>query len=100
MSKYLSLINSTINLNVHSTPELHSLQYEIKKEHHSFLIHDSFVDCSDIKEIPFDEIEEKIIQSPAIIKGKINEQDLNQCLSLLKTSPKLTRRQLKKFNLL
>lgn len=96
----LSFINSNINLNVHNTPELYNLQYKITKDQNSFLDNDSYIDCSDIKEIPHSEIEEKVVQSPEMVKGAISNQDLNQCLNLLKISPKLTRKQLKKFDLI
>jgi hypothetical protein len=70
-------INSEINLKVNFCIELVNLHKPILCSMYKFLDKDSFVDCSKLIHRDKIEIETAIKNDPNIVKGELNEEDLN-----------------------
>ncbi len=93
-------INSEINLNILHTPELQNLQYKLSAAEFSFLHHDSYVDCSKIKERDYQAILNLIKNQPSVHVGQIDEQRLKAIRTLLRSAKTIPIRLKKKFGLL
>lgn len=68
------IINTEINTNVAWNEELKKLHLLIKQEEHSFLSYDSYIDCSKMQKIKFQEICQAIVKNPQIVVGNITEE--------------------------
>jgi len=83
-------INSDINPNKFPTSRLKELHYQILKANYGFLTHDSYVDCSEIKEEDYAVIDSLITAHPKCFKGRVNGTDLREIMNKLGQSEKLT----------
>lgn len=92
-------INTEINPNVFNTPELQKLQLELTKLKCPYLGHDSYADCSKIRERNYIDILELIKKTPSSHLGQLNEDDFQKVKSLIKTSKTISIRLKKKYNL-
>ena len=90
-----TLINSHINENL--TPELKDNFYEIKPSAYSFLDHNSFVDCDQIKEIKADKFCSLFKKDTK--QGEINDSDMKLIIEAVKASKVISKKTLKKFGL-
>lgn len=90
------LINSNINSNL--PKELKDLHYPLLAKDHDFLTRNSFVDCSQIKEIKRDRFASMFNVSSQ--KGIIKEKDIELIIGAVKSSGLIPVKQLKKFGLL
>ena len=89
------VINSQINQNL-SLP-LQRQHRPISASKYSFLQQDRFVDCGELKEITLDNFTDRYkCQS----FGKIDEEDLQLITQAVITSPKETKKNLRKFGLI
>lgn len=93
-------INTNINFNILNTVELKLLQYPVNEKQYDFLAHNSFIDCSQIYEQSYTEIIEKLIEKPQNIVGELNDEDLERVIELVKSSPKIAPKMLKKYGLI
>lgn len=66
------LINSKINKNIYRTDDLQSLHLKIDKKNHPFLDYDSFVNCSEIKELIKEDVIVAIEKNPNIVLGTVS----------------------------
>ena len=80
-------INTDINPRKFPTQELKDLHLKIFAKDYSFLNHDSYIDCSDIIERDFLEIEEYIAEHPRCSKGSLIDSDLKEVMTRLMRSP-------------
>ncbi len=64
------LINSEIHPFIKKRAELRASQILMPKESHSFLDHDSFIDCTEAKEFSLEDIKSQIFQDMSCIKGE------------------------------
>lgn len=83
----ITFINSNINFNVINSPDLISLQHEIKANGNGFLDTDSFVDCSRLIKMNYTDIENAVVTDPACVIGSVALTDLNSILTNVKNSP-------------
>lgn len=90
------LINSHVNANL--SDELKDLHYPINASSYPFLKHNSFIDCSRIKEIEKSKFSS--LFSIDSKKGEIKEEDLEMIIGAVKSSPSVTPKQLKKFGMI
>jgi hypothetical protein len=94
------LFNTELNLNVHASFELASLQYLIKKEDENvFIDWDSYVDCSTIIELNYEEIVTALLQDTSKILGKLSQEHLNKIIEYIKISPKIAPKKIKQYKL-
>lgn len=90
------LINSNINQKL--PIEVRELHYPISAKAHSFLDKDSFVDCSQIKEIKREKF--STMFDANFKKGSIKDEDMTLIIDTVKSAAQVTNKQLKKFGLL
>ena len=89
------VINSQINKNL-SAP-LQQLHYPLLVSKYAFLQKNRFADCGELKEITLDNFTDRYkCQS----YGKIDEEDLQLITRAVITSPKETKKHLRKFGLI
>lgn len=93
-------INSNINWNVIRTTELAQLQHYVKKEGNDFLDWDSYIDCSELVELPYDDVYLSLQENPQNILGKVQYDDLLTIKENIIKSPKTRPKVLKNYNLL
>ena len=93
-------INSRIHPYILKNPELHACQLLVKPEDHNFLHHESFVDCTNISKLPYDEIVQNVAHTKGCIKGNVNKQELEIIHKLLQSSPKTSKHDLKSFGII
>lgn len=86
------IINSAINKNVSQSVKDYHMPISCKK--YTFLVHDSFVNCSNLKTKPLSEI----VHSQKI--GKIDDDDVELIKETIKSSPNEKKAKLKQFGLL
>jgi hypothetical protein len=92
-------INSEINPYVLATQELQKLQHRLESSRCPFLDHDSFADCSKIKERMYSEIFELIKDQPSAHMGELSQEDWDLIKNLLKSSRTIPIRIKKKYGL-
>ena len=92
-------INSEINWNVIRTAELAQLQHYIEKDENDFLDWDSYVDCSELFELPYNDVYKSICDKPQNVLGIVSESDLKAILENVKKSPKIKPKLLRKYSL-
>ena len=100
--KYVGVIlfNTAINWKAISTIELAKLQYYLTKEDNPEILQwDSYIDCSDLFEFTKEELVESLIRNPENVLGEIKQEDFEEVIKLVKISPKITTKKLKKYNL-
>lgn len=74
----------------------HLSHYPISAKKYDFLSHNSFIDCSEIKEIKADRFAYNFDTSC----GKIEDYDMNLVIEAIKNSKNMTPKKLKKYNLI
>lgn len=91
------LINTEINPNVF--PEVsykRTLHIELEAEDRPYLVHTSYVNCSQIIEHPVSDIEQFVVEDPSIHIGTVSTLDLEQIITTLKGAksikPKIKKR--------
>jgi hypothetical protein len=93
-------INSDINPNLFQTPSLQNLHLYLQADCREFLDHDSYLDCSEIKDLSLDELKNIISNNPSRHIGELNETDLKTATSIVKLAPTISKRQKEKYGLL
>jgi len=88
------VINSCINQNL--SIQLQQLHYPLRVAKYSFLDHDSYVCCGELKEITISHFSERTCQSC----GTIDKEDLEYITEAVITSPIETKKHLRKFGLI
>ena len=89
------VINSQINKNL-SEP-LQQLHYPLTVSKYAFLLKNRFVDCGELKEITLDNFTDRYKCKSF---GKIDEEDLRLITEAVISSPKETKKHLRKFGLI
>lgn len=90
-------INSEINENINYSPELKELHLPFQAAGRTYLDHDSFVDCSEFVIREQKEIEYAIKNRPGVVIGTLCEMDLTAVRNKLINSPKIKRKDKKRF---
>lgn len=93
-------INSTINQNVFNTEYLKGLNIPLDAQTYDFIDHNSFVDCSDIKERNFVEIKHLVSNDPECSKGVVSEETMRIILTTLANTSTISLNKKRKFGIL
>lgn len=89
------LINSSININL--SQSIKDLHYPLRVAKYKFLSNDSFVNCSDLKEINKTKFDSMFTND--CYKGDIEAHELEYIISTVKSSPNITPKVIKRFGL-
>lgn len=92
-------INSEINNNIFPTPELKALHYKISSNTYSFLDHDSYIDCSQLRERPIENLKKDILTDPENVKGNLTVEDFTIIRDIIIRSDSISSKIKRKFNL-
>ncbi|MFW5759809.1 MAG: hypothetical protein ACOCXH_02375 [Cyclobacteriaceae bacterium] len=99
--KYATIfINSKININKNPTVELRDLHIPIKPSIRDYIDHDSYIDCSEIRERDYAEIYTAVSENPDLIIGKLDDIDLSEVLDTLKQAKTITLILKKRYGLI
>ena len=92
-------INSQINPNCFPSAELRALHLPLQANERDYLDHDSYLDCSDIKNITLNELKDIISQNPQQHIGKLSTTDIEAAIDIVKNAPTISKKQKEKYNL-
>ena len=93
-------INSAINQNVFNTEYLRGLNIPLDAQMHDFIDHNSFIDCSDIKERSLVEIKHLLSNDPECSKGIISEETMKIISTTLANASTISLSKKRKFGIL
>lgn len=93
-------LNSQINPNVFPTARLRAFHLPLEAAGREYLDHDSYLDCSDIKDMDLNRLKEIIFRDPSQHIGKLNEIDLETAKEKLKNAPTISKKQKEKYALI
>lgn len=93
-------INSEINPNCFPNQKLRDLHLPLSIDECDFLDHDSFLDCSDIKEIEVEKLTEIISRDPSRHIGHLPSSYLQRAIETVKSAPTITKKTKRKFNII
>jgi hypothetical protein len=93
-------LNSQINPNVFSTARLRGLHLPLEADGREYLDHNSYLDCSDIKDMDLNGLKEIISRDPSQHIGKLNDTDLQTAKEKLKNAPTISKKQKEKYALI
>lgn len=91
------VINSKISHFILSRTELYQCQVPLQRDEYNCLDHDSFIDCSTVKESHLNEIEDQVLEDISRIKGIIRPEVMRKVGESIKGSRILTRRLKKRI---
>ena len=90
------IINSETNSNVAHNNYLKSLHVSIDKKNHDFLIRDSYVDCSRLREFPIRHVVDFLIENPDRAVGNVTPsilKDIHMTLMSATTIEKMIKKK-------
>jgi len=90
------LINSRIHPFIEKNPHLKQSQILISQVSHSFLDHDSFIDCKEVHELSLDDVKNQVRLDMGRIKEEISAEVKNTIIKTISASSTITPR-LKKW---
>lgn len=80
------VINSQIGPFIRNRPNMLKCQVQIDAKTHSFMNHDSHIDCSRLRIYPMAEVIKQLVQNPAWALGSISESIRVQVVAAVKAS--------------
>lgn len=92
-------INTEINVNVFPTQALRDLHLPLRSGEYEFLGHDSYLDCSDIREKEYEAIKSTLTGDPSVLYGKLTQADLDSALRIVGSAETIKPKLRKKYNL-
>lgn len=93
-------INSEVNPDVISSPELQALQHKLFADKYDFLKHDSFIDCSALRERSINSLEQLMSTATDSFLGTLDETDFPAVKKLLISAKSIPVRLKKKYHFL
>jgi hypothetical protein len=93
-------INSAINQNVFNTEYLKGLNIPLDAQVYDFIDHNSFVDCSDIRERSVVEIKNLLSNDPECSKGVVSEETMKIISTTLANASTISLNKKRKFGIL
>lgn len=93
-------INSEINQNVFNTEYLKGLNIPLDAQIYDFIDHDSFVDCSNIRERSVVEIKHLLSNDIECSKGVVSKETMKTILATLANASTIPPNKKKKFGIL
>lgn len=79
-------INSIVNRHIENRPGIMELQFILRPDKYSFLKHDSFINGSNIEELPLAEIEDQLASGIAAIVDRIKADDMDALMDVCRKS--------------
>jgi hypothetical protein len=93
-------INSKLTKYAKRNPKIKRQHVLIKKtEQHSFLKHDSYIDCAELKIKNIAKLKEKIEIDPSIVRGTLEDSVIEQITRKLSVAENIKPKHKKRFNL-
>lgn len=80
-------------------PQLARLQLPMRPDARQLVTHDCYADCSELKRKSLDAIEQQLAEEPGYVRGVLEGHELATLLAALRTSPKISPRDKKRFSL-
>lgn len=74
----ISFLNTDIHPGSFYSQKLRDAQLFLKSEGRKYLKRNSYLDCSSIYEMDFEELKEKMIENPAIFLGNMSNEDFSR----------------------
>jgi hypothetical protein len=93
-------INSAINQNIFHNEYLKGLNVPLDSQMYDFIDHNSFVDCSDIKERNLVEIKQLLSNDPECSKGVVSEETMKTISTTLASATTISLNKKRKFGIL
>ena len=90
-------INSLVNSFIQKKPALVAQQVLLRRETHSFLAHDSWLDCSDLCSVPSPPPHNQLEQDPSRFMGRIAPEMISTVIDVVSASTTIP--QLKKTSI-
>ena len=90
-------VNTEINASLFPSQELQDLHIPLFSNYCDFLKHDSFLDCSQIKEMSLDWLQSQIENDPGVLVGTLDERTLSSAINKVKKAPTISRSDKRKF---
>ncbi len=88
------VINSDINRFIQSRPELYALQMRLPASAYTFFDHDSFINCSEVKEDFLEsEIVEQLTRDPQRKKGVLRNREIGEVKQMIRIARTISPRQ-------
>ncbi len=93
-------INSEINPNVNWNASLQALHLPLDAGSNEYLDHDSYLDCSSIHDMTFDDLKNIITNDPALHIGTIGDADLGAATEKVTGAQTISPSQKRRYNLI
>lgn len=93
-------INTNINSNLFKTEYLKGLHVPLDSAIHDFIEHDSFIDCSTIRERSIQEMKQLLESDPESFKGTVSDTLLETICQTIKTATTISTKQKRKYGFL
>ncbi len=93
-------INSSINQNIFHNEYLKGLNVPLDSQMYDFIDHNSFVDCSDIRERSVVEIKNLLSNDPECSKGVVSEETMKTISTTLASATTISLNKKRKFGIL
>lgn len=90
-------INSIVNRHIEDKPGILELQFILRPDKYCFLKHDSFINGSNIEELPLTIIEEQLDKGIATIVDCMKEDDMDMLMELCRKSRLFKPRDKKRY---
>ena len=90
-------VNTKINPNLFPSPELRTLHLPLSHSDYDFLDHDSFLDCSQIKEINLKWLFRQVERDPGVFLGRLNKPTFQKAKEIILSAPTIPEQTKKRF---
>ncbi|MBN1415665.1 MAG: hypothetical protein JW973_11240 [Bacteroidales bacterium] len=71
----------------------------IKAEENDYINRDCYIDCSEIIELPKEEVINGLVKTSGNVLGNVSEEQFKTIIEFVKQSPKITPKQRKKYSI-
>jgi len=99
-SLLMTIINTEVNRKVNPTEELETLHLPLRKAEYPTLDHDCNLDCARAYELPLTQTAFDAVSGKETVKGTLSNHHLELAIKMLKSSPIIEKKLLKKYGLL
>lgn len=90
-------INSIVNRHIEDKPGILELQFIMRPSEYDFLKHDSYIDGSNIEELPLSVIQQQLANGTATIKDRLKANHMDALMELCRKSPLFKPREKKRY---
>jgi hypothetical protein len=93
-------VNSNLNLNVNHSDDLRNLHIYLERDGREYLKHDSFLDCSQLFEVTFEELRCTFENDTDILLGEFSIEDLSKAKQRAAGAKTITSKLKKRYGLI